>query len=198
MKYLSIHQYTKPVSLWVLLGLTLIALMVIASPALGKGKPGPGADPTIIRITSAGPISTLGPGHVQCEEKLGADSTSLLCNKADDGFVIGNEILVGVGKDCFGAGYTPGAIHLLYNSDESGETLFRFHGPDRNGNDILYVLETLAPDGWDGDFPPALAGTVIAMVGQGWILRASNNRQAKYACLGGGADLITVTLERMN
>ena len=54
----------------------LALLSGLATTAAAKGKPGPGADPATIKISSGGQTG----GSVSCDEKLNADTTILGCN----------------------------------------------------------------------------------------------------------------------
>ena len=173
--------------------LIYLTMALLAQPLAAKK----GADRAWIEIESAGDVS----GAIQCEERLGADSTAVLCNKGG-GFVLSENITaaVGAGSECFSAGYTDATAGLDDNRDGSALAYFRFWGTDRSGTrDVLYVLEALDLDGWDPDaFPPAASGDEITMVADEWVLKASNKRQSKNACLGeNNLEDITVTFRRL-
>lgn len=176
--------------------LIMAGLVAMTTAALGKGKPGGGTDTGTILIDYDGAITG---EPTSCEEKLNADSTVLLCNKGS-GFEVGPEITsaVGADPDCFPAGVSGHAVQLFLNKDGSAETWFRFHAFDRNGDEVLYTLETYA-DEWVGPFPPETGQVVPTyMDSYDWVLRAANRRQGKYACVGGGTDYINVTVERLD
>jgi len=194
---MKLKSNTFAVKFRILTVMVCIALLSGMTTSVGaKGKPGPGADPAWVKFTYTGAIE----GGVSCEEKFNADSTVLGCNHTG-GFTLGASIFDTVGTDCFqdivdAGGYTPGTIQVFVNNDGSADAWFRFHSPDRQGTDVLYVVETHDPAGWDPDFPPTVASPAV-MASYDWTLRAANRRQEKYACLGGGEEFIGVKVERL-
>lgn len=180
--------------------LVALGLFLAVGPVQAKKpeKPpggGGGSDSATVRIVASGAIEA----DVQCEETLDANSTVVLCNKWPTGFTLTEALFDDIPAGCFGAGLTDGAIQLWVNKDNSAEAWFRFHAPDTTGSDVLYVLEVHA-ENWSGNFPPEVIDSPITMQGVGWLLRTSNKRQARDACLGSGFgvdDSITISLDRL-
>lgn len=154
------------------------------------GGGGGGSDTATVQILSSGAVLAA----VECEETMDANTTSVLCNKGEE-FVLDQVIVDALDGDCFSAGLKVGAVLVFINKDGTAETWFRFHEQDQAGDSILYVLEAHASS-WSGTFPPEEADAPIVMESNDWLMRASNKRQAKDACLGSGDDYIQVSLDR--
>ena len=150
-----------------------------------------------------------------CEERLASDDTSYLCNKSgvDHNIWLGNFLMDrlytnGSSANCFGDGHFPVTIGVAVNKDASAETVLRFHGYENDGEtDVLYVLVVTDPSGWSGPFPPAVDTTTTMGELQGqsisWVLRTSNKRQARDACVDSGtfvngSDFIKVDFTRID
>ena len=108
-------------------------------------------------------------------------------------FILGELFLnlIDASEECFvrdtGTATYSATVQIFDNKDGSAESWLRWHAPDTTGDSILYVLEIHDPFGWSGAFPPAIGDSdSIFMEGDTWVLRASNKRQSRDACLGSG------------
>ena len=173
---------------------------LIASPALtfAKGKPGGGGDPgggggndtALVEIIVDGAVEAI----FRCEDALSASSSDIICNHDQDAEIILGELflnLIDASEECFvrdtGTATYSATVQIFDNKDGSAESWLRWHAPDTTGDSILYVLEIHDPFGWSGAFPPAIGDSdSIFMEGDTWVLRASNKRQSRDACLGSG------------
>lgn len=179
-----------------------LILLAISATATAKGKPPKGGNDTAtVEIIATGVITA----SQQCQDALAASSTDILCNKGNfqislGAFFVNRTYANGHGSKCFDDGIWDVAIGVWEDKDGSAGTIFRWHALDTKNVEILYALEVYGLE-WSGDFPPLSPGT-ISMRADDWLLRASNKRQSKNACVDedsfGENDTLEVTLTRLD
>jgi hypothetical protein len=178
MKFLIVSKFRMGYRIVTVSLLAVLTLLAISTTATAKGKPPKGGNDTAtVEITSTGVVMAT----QECQDALAASSSDILCNKG------GHQIMLG---DFF--------VNRNYANGHG--TIFRWHAPDTKNVEILYVLEVYGLE-WSGDFPPLSPGT-ITMHGDDWLLRASNKRQSRNACVGEGgfgeSETLDVNLTRLD
>ena len=203
MKFLIVSKFRMGYRIVTVSLLAVLTLLAISTTATAKGKPPKGGNDTAtVEITSTGVVMAT----QECQDALAASSSDILCNKGGHQIMLGDFFVNrnyanGHGRECFGDGiWDDVAIGVWEDNDGSAGAIFRWHAPDTKNVEILYVLEVYGLE-WSGDFPPLSPGT-ITMHGDDWLLRASNKRQSRNACVGEGgfgeSETLDVNLTRLD